>query len=119
MKYYKTSLFTFIVVFSLFNTSTAEVEDICITPEGNAVNFYQSMSEYPCLYGSYHPKCLKLMYEKSMDTFEIDNCRGIIHFDAVYFLANAVGFKPEYAYWLALFSQAVDFIEWVPYDNCG
>lgn len=47
------------------------------------------------------------------------SCRGIVHFDAVYFLATSLGYKRDVAYWLAAFSQGVDFAEFAMFDSCG
>jgi len=104
-------------------SSFAFVEDICITPEGTVENFYleasiQSVPE--CGYGKYFPRCIYKVLKRSADTFgETSLCRGIIHFEAVYFTAQAVGFTGEMAYFIAAFSQAIDFTQYRALDSCG
>ena len=46
-------------------------------------------------------------------------CRGAVHFDAVYAVAAALGMVPELAYWLAAYSQGIDFIQFAAVDSCG
>lgn len=102
-------------------SSFAFVEDICITPEGTVENFYleasiQSVPE--CGYGKYFPRCIYKVLKRSADTFgETSLCRGIIHFEAVYFTAQAVGFTGEMAYFIAAFSQAIDFTQYRALDS--
>ncbi len=103
--------------------SQAFVEDICITPNGAVENFYldasiQSVPE--CGYGKYFPRCVYKVIKRGTDTFgETSICRGIIHFEAVYFTAQAVGFSGEMAYFVAAFSQAIDFTQYRALDSCG
>ena len=44
-------------------------------------------------------------------------CRGAVHFDAVYAVAAALGMGPELTYWLAAYSQGIDFIQFAAVDS--
>ena len=89
------------------STSHAFVEDICLGEGGQIENFYydaaiQSIPE--CGYGKYYPRCVFKVLKRSSDTFgDTSICRGIIHFEAVYFTAQAVGFRGDIAYFIAAF----------------
>ena len=105
------------------STSHAFVEDICLGEGGQIDNFYydavmQSMPE--CGFGKYYPRCVFKVLKRSSDTFgDTSICRGIIHFEAVYFTAQAVGFRGDIAYFIAAFSQAIDFNQYRAIDSCG
>ena len=105
------------------STSHAFVEDICLGEGGQIENFYydaaiQSIPE--CGYGKYYPRCVFKVLKRSSDTFgDTSICRGIIHFEAVYFTAQAVGFRGDIAYFIAAFSQAIDFNQYRAIDSCG
>lgn len=46
--------------------------------------------------------------------------RGMIHFDSVYLLAQAAGFREDLAYWIAAYDQVVDVGDrFMPFDRCG
>ena len=101
------------------------VEDYCVynttaKPTPGIVNFYDAAEQDKCAYGSYLPKCIKDVVKVSANTFgDTSVCRGTVHFDSVYIMASAVGILPEYAYFLAAFSQAIDFVQYAAIDSCG
>ena len=43
----------------------------------------------------------------------------MIHFNGVYFAAAALGFTQEISYFLAAYSQAIDFVQYKGVDSCG
>lgn len=45
--------------------------------------------------------------------------RSMVHVDATYFLAQAVGFDPEAAHWIAAYDEATDLGRYVPADRDG
>ena len=83
-------------------------------------NFYDAAEVHGCNYKSYRPECVKDVANVTATTFQdFSPCRGVIHFDAVFIVASALGVLSEYAYWLAAYSQAVDFVQFEAVDSCG
>jgi len=104
----------------------AHIEDICVAPPGTCFkcgvyNFYSIAERLGCGYLDSQPKCIMAtLLEQSAGGFNAtSNCRGIIHFNAIYFAAVALGFKQDIAYNFAAFSQAIDFVQYKGVDSCG
>ncbi|HEY0159892.1 MAG TPA: hypothetical protein VGF28_21585 [Thermoanaerobaculia bacterium] len=45
--------------------------------------------------------------------------RSMIHHDSTYFLAQAVGFRADVAYWIAAYNEVTDYAQYAPIDQCG
>jgi hypothetical protein len=45
--------------------------------------------------------------------------RSMIHADATYFIAQALGFRADVAYWIAAYDEVTDYDQYVPIDQCG
>lgn len=45
--------------------------------------------------------------------------RSTIHMDATYFLAQAIGFRADVAYWIAAYDEVTDLAAYAPFDSCG
>jgi len=45
--------------------------------------------------------------------------RSTIHADATYFLAQALGYRPDVAYWIAAYNEVTDLGRYAPIDQCG
>jgi len=104
----------------------AHVEDICVAPPnatsifGGIYNFYTLASRLGCDYRDRRLKCIVGVLATSGKTFgDTSICRGVIHFNSIYFSAVALGFKQDVAYFLAAFSQSIDFVQYAGIDSCG
>jgi hypothetical protein len=45
--------------------------------------------------------------------------RSMIHMDSTYFIAQALGFRADVAYWIAAYNEVTDYTQYVPIDQCG
>lgn len=45
--------------------------------------------------------------------------RSMIHHDATYFIAQALGYRADVAYWIAAYNEVADYAQYVPIDQCG
>ena len=45
--------------------------------------------------------------------------RSMVHMDATFFLAQALGYRSDVAYWIAAYNEVSDFGEYAPIDQCG
>jgi len=106
----------------LIGRTTAHLEDYCIANASatGVQNFFSQAALDKCQYASYRPKCVADVLKVSAKTFAYASpCRGAIHFDAVYIVATALGLDAEMSYWLAAFSQGIDFVQFEAVDSCG
>jgi len=45
--------------------------------------------------------------------------RSMIHADSTYFIALALGYRSDVAYWIAAYNEVTDYAQYVPIDQCG
>jgi hypothetical protein len=45
--------------------------------------------------------------------------RSMVHADATYFLAEALGYRSDVAYWIAAYNEVTDLTRYAPIDQCG
>ncbi len=45
--------------------------------------------------------------------------RSMIHMDSTYFIAQALGYRADVAYWIAAYNEVTDYTQYVPIDQCG
>lgn len=57
--------------------------------------------------------------EQTYDFATIEPGRSMIHHDATYFIAQALGYRPDVAYWIAAYNEVTDYTQYAPIDQCG
>jgi hypothetical protein len=45
--------------------------------------------------------------------------RSMIHMDSTYFIAQALGYRADVAYWIAAYNEVSDYTQYAPIDQCG
>src|SRR6185503_11113290 len=45
--------------------------------------------------------------------------RSMIHADSTYFIAQALGYRADVAYWIAAYDEVTDYGQYLPIDQCG
>lgn len=45
--------------------------------------------------------------------------RSMIHADSTYFIAQALGYRADVAYWIAAYNEVEDYAQYAPIDQCG
>src|ERR1041385_7227426 len=45
--------------------------------------------------------------------------RSMIHADSTYFIAQALGYRPDVAYWIIAYNENADYAVYQPIDQCG
>ena len=53
------------------------------------------------------------------DAATVQPGRSMIHHDATYFIAQALGYRPDVAYWIAAYNEVTDYGDYAPIDQCG
>jgi len=45
--------------------------------------------------------------------------RSMIHADSTYFIAQALGYRADVAYWITAYNEVTDYAQYKPLDQCG
>ena len=53
------------------------------------------------------------------DFIKIPPGRSMIHADSTYFIAQALGYRADVAYWIAAYNEVEDYAQYAPIDQCG
>jgi hypothetical protein len=54
-----------------------------------------------------------------VDFARIPPGRSMIHADSTYFIALALGYRADVAYWIAAYNEVEDYAQYAPIDQCG
>jgi hypothetical protein len=54
-----------------------------------------------------------------LDFATIKPGRSMIHADGTYFIAQALGYRADVAYWIAAYDEVTDYGQYKPIDQCG
>jgi len=57
--------------------------------------------------------------QQVLDFATIKPGRSMIHADSTYFIAQALGYRADVAYWIAAYNEVTDYAQYVPIDQCG
>ncbi|HEV7242619.1 MAG TPA: hypothetical protein VGQ36_25545 [Thermoanaerobaculia bacterium] len=57
--------------------------------------------------------------QQILDFATVKAGRSMIHADSTYFLAQALGYRADVAYWIAAYNEVTDYTQYVPIDQCG
>jgi hypothetical protein len=104
--------------FALLTTaSTAEafLEDVCLPRDkGQPALSFCVRPKCPVA-GSANRACLLQL----IDFATVKPGRSMVHADSTYFLAQALGFRADVAYWLTAYDEVADYGQYAPIDQCG
>src|SRR5918911_4425012 len=57
--------------------------------------------------------------QQTLDFATIKPGRSMIHADSTYFIAQALGYRADVAYWLIAYNENADYSVYQPIDQCG
>src|SRR5436305_15110211 len=57
--------------------------------------------------------------QQTLDFATIKPGRSMIHADSTYFIAQALGYRADVAYWIAAYDEVTDYGQYIPIDQCG
>jgi len=72
-----------------------------------------------------NPNCLnppapsRACPQQILDFASIQPGRSMIHADSTYFIAQALGYRADVAYWIAAYNEVTDYTQYLPIDQCG
>lgn len=105
-------LFTAIALLST-TSAFAFLEDLCLPRRNNQ----------GALSWCVRPECPlapnRACPAQTADFATIKPGRSMVHHDSTYFIAQALGFRPDVAYWIAAYNEVTDYGQYVPIDQCG
>ncbi len=104
-----------VLCFLMLSTSSANafLEDICQSRKGQGISY--------CI----QPKCPpKFSVNRACpaqlaEFASIMPGRSMIHADSTYFIAQALGYRADVAYWIAAYDEVTDYGQYKPIDQCG
>ncbi|MEY4548801.1 MAG: hypothetical protein RL685_4996 [Pseudomonadota bacterium] len=96
-------------------TANAFLEDICLPRPGRKeVLTWCVRPECPEVFSANRACPTQLA-----DFATIQPGRSMIHADSTYFIAQALGFRADVAYWIAAYDEVTDYAKYEPIDQCG
>ena len=108
------SLLTLAVLFA--TPAHAFLEDLCL-PRNSAQGKLTWCLNPTCLNPPPNPS--RACPQQLLDFATIKPGRSMIHADATYFLAQALGYRADVAYWIAAYNEVTDYSQYLPIDQCG
>lgn len=107
-------LLLFCALALFFTTSAfAFLEDLCL-PRRNSQGILTWCVRPECDLG---PN--RACPAQTADFATIQPGRSMVHHDSTYFIAQALGFRADVAYWIAAYNEVADYGQYVPIDQCG
>ncbi len=95
--------------------ASAFLEDLCLPRRG--VNGKLSWCVNPNC--AVPPQPNLACPQQVLDFATITPGRSMIHADSTYFIALALGYRSDVAYWIAAYNEVTDYAQYVPIDQCG
>lgn len=96
-------------------SASAFLEDLCLPRRG--VNGQLSWCLTPNC--AIPPPPNLACAQQVLDFATIMPGRSMIHADSTYFIALALGYRSDVAYWIAAYNEVTDYAQYVPIDQCG
>lgn len=95
--------------------ATAFLEDVCLPRRGGGDVLTYCVR--PTCPGPDLPN--RACPAQLLDFATVEPGRSLIHMDSTYFLAQALGYRADVAYWIAAYDEVADYTQYVPIDQCG
>lgn len=104
------------ILFGSAGPGYAFLEDLC--QPRRAANGVLSWCVRPkCPVGEVFPN--RACVSQLADFATIKPGRSMVHMDSTYFLAQALGYRADVAYWIAAYNEVTDYSQYAPIDQCG
>lgn len=104
-----------IVTFLVAQSAHAFLEDLCL-PRRDADKKLSWCINPNCAVA---PAPNTACPQQVLDFATIMPGRSMIHADSTYFIALALGYRSDVAYWIAAYNEVTDYAQYVPIDQCG
>src|SRR5689334_20347507 len=104
-----------IVIFTSTQSAFAFLEDLCLPRKVGKEPLTWCVNPDCLLQPNSNVACL----QQVADFATIQPGRSMIHADSTYFIAQALGYRSDVAYWIAAYNEVTDYTQYVPIDQCG
>ena len=111
----RTALVYAIVLFATTQGANAFFEDLCL-PRPNAQGKLTWCLNPVCVMP---PQPNTACPQQIIEFANVMPGRSMIHADSTYFIALALGYRADVAYWIAAYNEVTDYAQYVPIDQCG
>jgi hypothetical protein len=107
-----------LTLISLFTPlAAAFTEDVCFDGQGGIDNCYH-LDQAGCDAGDDAPECLKQATKDGLAMLAGEG-RSLLHVDATYLMAQAIGFSQDSSYWISAYNEAADIGIYQPVARDG
>jgi len=93
----------------------AFLEDLCLPRNANQPKLTWCIQ--PSCPGPAHPN--RACPAQTLEFATIKPGRSMVHADSTYFIAQALGYRADVAYWIAAYDEVTDYGQYLPIDQCG
>jgi hypothetical protein len=104
-----------LIAFTTTQSASAFYEDLCL-PRRNAQGKLTWCLNPTC---AQPPQPNTACPQQIIDFGTVMPGRSMVHADSTYFIALALGYRSDVAYWIAAYNEVTDYAQYVPIDQCG
>ncbi|HEV7570103.1 MAG TPA: hypothetical protein VGQ21_01270 [Thermoanaerobaculia bacterium] len=104
-----------LIAFMTTQSAGAFYEDLCL-PRSNAKGKLSWCLNPTC---AQQPPPNTACPQQIIDFGTVMPGRSMVHADSTYFIALALGYRSDVAYWIAAYNEVTDYAQYVPIDQCG
>src|SRR3990170_6571786 len=106
----RTLVVSLVVLLTFTNDAYAFLEDLCL-PRNAAQGKLSWCVNPTCLNP---PAPSRACPQQILDFATIKPGRSMIHADSTYFIAQALGYRADVAYWIAAYNEVTDYTQYLP-----
>jgi hypothetical protein len=106
---------TVIVLFAFTQSAHAFLEDLCLPRRASDGTLSWCLNPNCITQPNPNVACL----QQAVDFATLPAGRSMVHADSTYFIALALGYRADVAYWIAAYNEVTDYAQYVPIDQCG
>lgn len=117
-KYILRAILIVSISFGLAAPAFSYFEDLCVTKDHKIKACIQPPAGCK-LTPSASSVCLAQIAQAARKMIQQLPGRSMVHADATYFLAQALGYRSDAAYWIAAYNEVADLTRYAPIDQCG
>jgi hypothetical protein len=106
-----------LIAIAIPTTAHAFLEDLCLPR--NPAQGKLTWCIAPAARCVVQPQPSRACLQQLADFGTIKPGRSMIHADSTYFIAQALGYRADVAYWIAAYDEVTDYSQYLPIDQCG
>src|SRR5687767_5296773 len=104
-----------VILMLVAQNANAFLEDLCLPRRGSNGTLSWCLNPVCAV----PPPANLVCPQQVVDFATIMPGRSMIHADSTYFIALALGYRADVAYWIVAYNENADYAQYVPIDQCG